>query len=972
MRQVREFQQLLAEKQQQGVDTSAAERLNLQSRQAAQSGNHQRAQELLMQALRQLRESASHPTAASPANDSPSAQPSPRQGQQIQGDRPPRPGPRGGERPEKRPRQQDQTRRTPNNGSAPVFVLPFAHHYNGPGGYYAPASEVRALAEFFHKYQLPGTMFFDGIHIERLKKEDPSVLNLVNEYKLAIGYHGEETHGPYPVPSDLFAEVYPLKEAQGYQGTWSLTTGKDWDAAVKAVQERYSHALPWVIDEKTRMIDRRTETPNHLPLVGGLKLVQETFGRDISFMPSHGLESAPVGFAFRKMSTFPLDQPAVPTALHALRIFKVGHVADQIMAIAGKDVSVFWFMGRLTNKGDDVGESSWVPKTLHDLERLDRSQPRLLLMGFSKFKKDAAAETVNGLNAFFAENPGSAWVSGETIMSHFEGEKTYHPTSEDLSQIAAALVRDWQGRPPDLVVTSDRVFSLADAFEYLCLAYANAGKTALPDNKTLYGPVLKDPRALLPTSEVISLAELSQAAEKIIASWQAQTDRFVPAQIQVGTRTLNCAEFLSALATGYAQRSQGDAGSVSVKPSTVFPPYADLLQSVFKPRATQPLCYTNGQLWTVKPARALPQNAKIDSSSRRQNRPAPPSATLPADAPTTATGIVRVVFAANIDSKGGCYREDPRGADLYSVEIDLQKKTASGLKRLTHQADSAEWFPALSGDGVWVAYNRTTMPEDRRQTRQEVRIIHLPTGKDTLLMEDARFPCFVDASRLCFSLRSQGKSRICIGDFTTGRDGTPALANVRVVADERHGAMLVEDPSVLADGKRMAFHRKQGRDGGAGLGLINLDGSAFSELTPPNGAGHAAASPDGRTISYTSSRDGRLYALQSNGGGFKDAQPLPISTTASNFQSCDGRFVQVPNVAHTYHEWLSPSLVLVSSQGSDGKRQFSFSRVLLFHFAEGLSKTPELIDVSSAIEKLLNKTGLDFCTADGAFVSSTP
>jgi len=681
-----EFKQLLQSAKASGKDTAEAERLERESGMAARSGDRNKAQELLGKAVESL---GGNPTQATNTTG--------RRGKpEKKGARPDRPRP-------------DMSACTGGKGSMPVFVLPFSHHYDGPGGYYARPEEVRNLAEFFHKNSVPGTLFFDGILVDMLQKTDPGIFAVINSYNLPLGYHGEETHGPYPVPSDLFAEVYPLKEAQGYRGTWSQTAGKGWDIAVKAVTDRYSHALAYSIDEQDRMLDRRRETPDHLPAVGGLKLVQEAFGRDVSFMPSHGLESAPEGFAFRKMSRFGLDQPSVPTALHALKIFKIGHVARQVMAIAGQDVSIFWYMGRLTSKGDDLGEASWTPKTLEDLQNIDRTQPRLLLMGFSRFDKTGALKTIAGLREFFAANPGSDWVTGDTIQSRFEGEKAFIAGKDDIAQIAATVLKTWNARPPDMIVLPGRTLSLCDAFEILCKACADAGKTnSLPAQVAiapLYGPILEDGNSLLKDTCTFSLAEIADAASQALATLNNDSDRFVPAKTKIAGKELNPAEFLYALAAAVEFVNAGGRGKITVQASNAFPPYADLLMEIYKPKTTQPLCYTNAQLWTVKPARINPKLVQAP-----QTVPVVPSSagTDTIINPLTSThGTINVVFAANFDSQGGCFREDPTGADLYSGCYDLKARVARDIKRLTSYSGSAEWFPSLSCDGQWVAYNRT-------------------------------------------------------------------------------------------------------------------------------------------------------------------------------------------------------------------------------------------------------------------------
>ncbi|MFH0880615.1 MAG: hypothetical protein V2A34_12945, partial [Lentisphaerota bacterium] len=465
---LRQFQEQLEAAKAEGVDTTRAEELSRLSHRAMKSGNRQEADALIEQAIEAL--PAQKPgVKTSPV--SPVEHASPR-----------------GAKP------------APSVGQAPVFLMAFTHHYSGPGGYYPRTEEVAQIGSFFHGSGIRGTLFFDGILIERLQQEAPDLIGQIRAWDLPLGYHGEETHGPYPVGSELMGEVYRLPEAQDYQGVWSLTTGKLWDEAVRSVVERYSHARPYAIDPATRRLERRDASPTDLSRVGGLALVQQVLGKDVAMMTSHGLESAPEGFAFRQMSRFGFDQPAIPTALHALRIFRVEQLADRLMSIAGRDISIFWHMGRLTCKGDSAAEAGWRLGPLRrELESLDLSQPRLLLVGFSKLDESEAQQTVDYVNReFIPAHPGSAWVSGDTLPGFFEAEKEFAPTPSDLAAAARALLDGWQGRPPDYVTVGSRVYSLCDVYESLLLAwsgYLEQGR--FPDRVQLgplYGPLLEDPR----------------------------------------------------------------------------------------------------------------------------------------------------------------------------------------------------------------------------------------------------------------------------------------------------------------------------------------------------------------------------------------------------------------------------------------------------------------------------------------------
>ena len=929
-RKLRQFHERLAQAKARGQDTMEAERLDRLSRAAAQSGDRAEAERLLEEAMASL-EKASPEAAGTPPEYRPG---------------PPRDRGRR-DRPGAKPSSFDGPQK-------PVFILAFTHHYEGPGGYYPTAAEVRRMGQFFADSGIPGTMFFDGILVERLQREDPTILQQVRDWNLPLGYHGEETHGPYPVASELLGEVYTLNEAQGYRGPWSLTTGKDWNTAVALVEERYSHARPYRLDESTRMLDRRQPSETDRYRVGGLKLVQQAFGKDVSMMTSHGLESAPEGYAFRRMSRFGLDQPAVPIALHALRIFRIGETADEIMKIAGEDESIFWYMGRLTCKGDEVGEAGYRFGPLrHKLETLDRRRPRLLLMGFSKVEEQEGAQTARYLEEeFFPANPGSGWVTGDTLADRFEPEKGFAPSTQDVEALARALTQNWTDRPPDLVAVGERVYSLCDAFEALARSLAADTPGARVKLRALYGPVLEDDKPLLARETAFTAEAIRAAASSVIRDLDgAAGDRFVPATVSVGGAKLNCAEFLRAMAG--AIPAAGPAESVPASPSRVFPPYADLLQEVFKPRAMQPLCYTKGQLWTVKPARLREESSASAASAQA----------------TALSGRLTLVFAANLDGDESCTRDAHGGADLYRVDYDLATGEASNLRRLTDRAGMAEWFPALSPDGRWIVYDREERPAPGR-SRPVLHALDLESGADSLLAEDARFAAFsADGRTLFFSRQERGEHSLWKAEARA--DGsTFRLGPARQIADSRTGGgILVEDPAPFPDGTTLAYHRKVDDTSGAQAAVIGADGSGPRALTPADGCGHVAVSPDGQAVACTRSRDGRLVIIRRAGDTWGAPEDVALPDRPADYAGFDPRFGGVREVRHSYVEWLAPDLLLLTTHGADGARDFRIARLFLVRL-DGAGRAPSLVDVSSAVEKLAGRAGRDFCSADGILLES--
>ncbi|OGV36351.1 MAG: hypothetical protein A2X48_08935 [Lentisphaerae bacterium GWF2_49_21] len=918
---LREFQQLLKVAREQGKDTSDAEKLEAKSRSAARSGKQDDALEFMDKAVKLLKaQTGNVQTVIQPKKQLSDAE------------------------------------------KKPVFIMPFTHHYAGPGGYYATAEEVRKTATVFHELNIPGTLFFDGILVERLLKEDPAIFKDINDWKLPLGYHGEETHGPYPVPSDLAVEAYNLKEAQGYNGQVSLNTGKPWDEAVQQVIDRYTHHLPWKVDEKTRMLERNEPASHDKSKIGGLALVQKTFGRDVSMMPSHALENAPEGFAFRKMSTFQFDQPAMPTAAHALRIFRIQELEEKAMSIAGDNTGVFWFMGRLTCKGanDKIGGECGgkIGGVRRVLESLDRSEPRILLMGFSHVDSDDAAVTVKYLNNdFFPANPGSRWVSPESLQTCIEGEKEYDLSPEDLKGIAEFIVSNWKNRPPDFIESNGRNFSLCDAFEGLARGIVrkhlvDSAKESIHIGRLL-GPLVEDDSPRLTKTCVVTADDVAKAAHPFTAELKkvGVEAEFVPKSFIVSGTGMNPSEFLFAMAKAYMAKAGTE--KVSVEPSRIFPPYADVLEQIFKPKTKQPLCYTKGQLWTVKAARLKGSSAK----PAQENTEAVPV--------ITDAGKILIVFSSNLESSsGGAYREDITGTDLYSAVYDLNGNSISRLKRLTSNANEAEWFSVLTPDADFVLYNRT-VPRDKGPAVNEIRYINLKDGSDNLLLNNARFPCVSpDGKTLAFSVSGRDGHKICIAPLNKLQNRL-SLGDAVTVADRKQGGDKVEDPSFLPDAKKMVFHLKEDKNSGAGLGIISIDGSGFEKLTPTSGFGHAAASPDGKSIVCTVSRNGKLAIISREGERWGRPADVDLSTEPLDYVKYDERFKNVARVAHSYVEWAGDNRLLLTSHGSDGSGKFSFARIFLVELKPDRKTVSRIYDLSGVIEKSSGKKQKDFCTSAG-------
>jgi len=95
-----------------------------------------------------------------------------------------------------------------------------------------------------------------------------------------------------------------------------------------------------------------------------------------------------------------------------------------------------------------------------------------------------------------------------------------------------------------------------------------------------------------------------------------------------------------------------------------------------------------------------------------------------------------MAFSANLEASGGCHRDDPSGADLYTVVLDLEEMKVGELTRITDKPSQAEWFSSISPDGRLVLFNYTRFAP----RFQDTLVYDRKTGQQHVLLRGARFP----------------------------------------------------------------------------------------------------------------------------------------------------------------------------------------------------------------------------------------
>ncbi|MFQ5650418.1 MAG: FlgD immunoglobulin-like domain containing protein [bacterium] len=323
-----------------------------------------------------------------------------------------------------------------------------------------------------------------------------------------------------------------------------------------------------------------------------------------------------------------------------------------------------------------------------------------------------------------------------------------------------------------------------------------------------------------------------------------------------------------------------------------------------------------------------------------------------------------VVFAANLDNSGGVNPQDNSGADLYSVRFDPDSESVSGLQRLTSTETAAELFPSLSPDMNWVAYNQKT------GNRNEIRLHHLETGRDTSIFTAGRFPEWVDADELLVTYVAHDTQDVFLLELNLSGE-SPVVLNKKQITDRTRcpGTSKASDGFAYAGGSQLVFHvwRASG-ESGAAMAMINMDGTGFRRLTDWNGSGHGIAAADGGYVVSSSSQTGRavLLHVQSDTVLFGE---LSLPSAGSDLAVYDSRFAQVPKGSYAYQAWGADERALFHSvRGTNSNMGVALSRLLYTVFDESW-QLQKIVDFSTLVETLAGKSGRDFSTASAGVLT---
>lgn len=340
------------------------------------------------------------------------------------------------------------------------------------------------------------------------------------------------------------------------------------------------------------------------------------------------------------------------------------------------------------------------------------------------------------------------------------------------------------------------------------------------------------------------------------------------------------------------------------------------------------------------------------------------SPAAPPPAPPDEAERYLIAFAANLDSGAGCHYGDSSGCDIYTVVYDAGAGTVSDLQRLT-SSSAAEWFPSLSPDGCFVAYNLDAA------SRSTATAMHIASGETVSLGADTRFPDWSPAGdALAWASSGATPQNVSITDVAADCDsGSIVLGDTVQVTNQAAAESRAGDPDFFPGGETLAFHIDAGKLVPSQAAVIATDGTGLTELTPVDGSGHVSVRPDGEAVIAGSSKLPVLTLIERSADGWGEPTHAFRAGSPRSYSSFDGRYASCTAVSPAYPSWLDNDRVIFGLQCNESGR-VTFAH--LFISGSDGEADGQLVDLGALVEELAGVHGKSFITASAIPLDAAP
>jgi hypothetical protein len=291
--------------------------------------------------------------------------------------------------------------------------------------------------------------------------------------------------------------------------------------------------------------------------------------------------------------------------------------------------------------------------------------------------------------------------------------------------------------------------------------------------------------------------------------------------------------------------------------------------------------------------------------------------------PRATTGLI--AFAAGING-APCHRDASSGCDIYLGDIDV----STGL--ITHALlvdgrPGAQWLPALSPNGRFLAYSDTAAVPNR------IIAVDLTTFSRQSTIVTGKFPAFsADSARMYYSTTSL---EIRVRNLSSGDDAKVPTQNAGT------------DPQPVGS-RYVAFH-EEASDGSAVPVIHDLVTGLDVKPASPIRCGHMFVNPAQSKVGCAPSASASLWMSELSGTTWSSFTPL-MPNVADSIKTLDSRFGTVgqstPPTFFAQSTWPGDQLVIGGAEASMGSgAPFTTTLGRLF-LADLTSATPALTAVS--------------------------
>ena len=330
-----------------------------------------------------------------------------------------------------------------------------------------------------------------------------------------------------------------------------------------------------------------------------------------------------------------------------------------------------------------------------------------------------------------------------------------------------------------------------------------------------------------------------------------------------------------------------------------------------------------------------------------------PAASGTPGAPAPSGGQWLVAFAANFDSSAPCHEGALDGCDIYLAGYDDTQGTVSDLIKVAGQDGIADYAPALSPDGCWVAYDSAVPGHPASGF-----VAHVPSAAVTALPDGMTSVAWApDGNSIAWAANGELFVRAVIKDCAAA---TITFGPPTQVTKLAGSGTTASAPTFTPDGDFLAAQVDGAHPGQSKVELFGINGGLPEQLTQPDGAGHPTVRSDGGAVAFDGG-DAVLRIVEAGADGqWGSPRSYVITGPPGDYARSDPRYATCDSVLPSHPLWVGTDALaydLACEQGQDT----AFAH--LWATTVDVTDAGHTIDLSRLLEDLAGLVRKDFFDA---------